>query len=76
MVSLDEIARNDYNLNIPRYVESKQDEDIVSVDDALKELKNALQEAYRAEDHLLELLKDAGLASPAYQSSESITNKE
>jgi len=76
IVSLDEIARNDYNLNIPRYVESKQDEDIVSVDDALKELKNALQEAYRAEDHLLELLKDAGLASPEYRSSEPITNKE
>jgi len=61
IVSLDEIARNDYNLNIPRYVESKQDEEIASVDDALKELKNALQEAYRAEDHLLELLKAAGI---------------
>ncbi|NLI08864.1 MAG: hypothetical protein GX457_17530, partial [Thermotogaceae bacterium] len=71
-----EIARNDYNLNIPRYVASKQNEDIPSVDDALKELKNALQEAYRAEDHLLELLKDAGLVSPEHQSSEPITNKE
>ena len=76
IVSLDEIARNDYNLNIPRYVASKQNEDIPSVDDALKELKNALQEAYRAEDHLLELLKDAGLVSPEHQSSEPITNKE
>jgi type I restriction enzyme M protein len=76
IVSLDEIARNDYNLNIPRYVESKQDEDIVSVDDALKELKNALQEAYRAEDHLLELLKDAGLVSSEYRPPKPITNKE
>ena len=37
---------------------------LASVDDALKELKTALQQAYQAEDHLLELLKDAGLVSP------------
>ena len=76
IVSLDEIARNDYNLNIPRYVEAKQDESIASVDDALRELKIALQEAYQAEDQLLELLKDAGLFSTEYQSSKPITNRE
>jgi type I restriction enzyme M protein len=28
MVSLDEIEKNDYNLNIPRYIDTQEEEDI------------------------------------------------
>ena len=28
MVALDEIAKNDYNLNLPRYIDSQQAEDL------------------------------------------------
>ncbi|MGD0005286.1 MAG: class I SAM-dependent DNA methyltransferase [Anaerolineaceae bacterium] len=61
VVSLEEIARNDYNLNIPRYVEPPAKEAALSVEEALQELKVVLKDAYVAEDHLLSLLKNAGL---------------
>lgn len=61
VVSLEEIATNDYNLNIPRYIEPPVVKNNLSVDEALRELKSALTEAYAAEDHLVSLLKNAGL---------------
>ena len=62
VVPLDEIRANDYNLNIPRYVEPVTEEDTMTVDQALVNLKESLTAAYAAEDHLLELLKREGLA--------------
>ncbi len=61
VVSLEEIAGNDYNLNIPRYVEPPAQEATIGVDEALQGLQAALEDAYAAEDHLLSLLKKAGL---------------
>jgi type I restriction enzyme M protein len=61
VVTLEEIAQNDYNLNIPRYVEVTKAQTEMSVDQALDQLKTALNEAYSAEDHLLELLRKNGL---------------
>jgi type I restriction enzyme M protein len=61
VVTLDVIAENDWNLNIPRYVEPVIEEEQISVDEALDNLKNALDEAYAAEDRLQQLLREAGL---------------
>ena len=61
VVDLEEIAENDYNLNISRYVEPVSDEEPITVEEALADLKDALQEAYAAEDRLKALLIDAGL---------------
>jgi type I restriction enzyme M protein len=61
VVSLDEIAQNSWNLNIPRYVEPVAEEETVSVAEAMANLKAALEEAYAAEDRLKELLQEAGL---------------
>lgn len=61
LVTLDEIARNDWNLNIPRYVEPVSTEETVTVGEALANLKTALADAYAAEDRLRELLRQAGL---------------
>jgi type I restriction enzyme M protein len=61
VVTLDEIARNDWNLNIPRYVEPISAEETIGVAEALANLKQSLAEAYAAEDRLHELLWDAGL---------------
>jgi len=38
--SLDEIKENEYNLNIPRYVDTFEEEEIVDIDSVSKELKN------------------------------------
>lgn len=61
VVTLDDIAENDWNLNIPRYVEPVIEEEQISVEEALDNLKAALDEAYAAEDRLADLLGKAGL---------------
>jgi len=39
MVTLEEIAANDYNLNIPRYVEPKVDQAVLTVEEAMQRLQ-------------------------------------
>src|SRR5690606_10791692 len=45
--SLDEIAENDYNLNIPRYVDTFEEEEPIDIDAVMKEIKSL--EVKRAE---------------------------
>jgi type I restriction enzyme M protein len=61
VVTLDTIAQNDWNLNIPRYVEPLIAEETLSVADALDNLKQALDAAYAAEDRLKQLLEQHNL---------------
>lgn len=61
VATLDEIAGNDTNLNIPRYVEPLVEEETITVEEAIAGLKQALDEAYAAEDRLKELLRQNGL---------------
>jgi type I restriction enzyme M protein len=61
VASLEEIAANDWNLNIPRYVEPIIEEETITVAEALENLQKSLEEAYVAEDRLKKLLLDAGL---------------
>jgi type I restriction enzyme M protein len=60
-VDLDEIRENDFNLNIPRYVEPVIEEETITVDDAIANLKDSLAAAYAAEDRLTSLLSKEGL---------------
>ncbi len=57
VVSLDEIAENDHNLNIPRYVEPELDTDVLTVEEAMAQLREARDSAFVAEDRLVELLR-------------------
>ena len=61
VVSLDEIAANDYNLNIPRYVEPKNDQEILTVEEAMQRLRESAEAAFKAEDRLMGILKKEGL---------------
>ena len=63
VATLAEIAENDWNLNIPRYVAPPLQDDIPTVAEALADLKAALRDAYAAEDRLKGLLEEAGLLS-------------
>jgi type I restriction enzyme M protein len=65
VVTLEEIAQNDWNLNIPRYVEPVVEENTLTVAEAIQDLKEALNEAYASEDRLKVLLQEAGLMSPS-----------
>ncbi|MEJ7784086.1 MAG: class I SAM-dependent DNA methyltransferase [Solirubrobacteraceae bacterium] len=61
VADLDEIAGNDFDLNISRYVAPVEDEQLPTLAEATVQLKTALDDAYAAEDRLLELLRAEGL---------------
>lgn len=58
-VSMDEIARNDYNLNISRYVSTSKEEeeiDLKAVNDQLIEIEKRIAEATSLHNQFLEEL--------------------
>jgi type I restriction enzyme M protein len=61
VVTLDEIRENDFNLNVSRYVEPVIEEESMTIDQAIADLKESLQAAYAAEDRLKALLLREGL---------------
>ena len=61
VATLDEIAANDHNLNIPRYVEPKAGEAVPTVEEAMQKLRESAQAAFEAEDRLIQLLQREGL---------------
>jgi type I restriction enzyme M protein len=58
VVSFDEIAENDFNLNIPLYVEKIIEDNLPSVEEALSNLKQAWEESQKAEEKFKKLLKE------------------
>jgi type I restriction enzyme M protein len=60
VVGLAEIAENEFNLNIPRYVDTFEPEPRVEVKDALKALGQAERAASDAEAELKRLLLQVG----------------
>ena len=67
LVPLDEIKENDWNLNIPRYVEPIVEEETITVSEAIENLKSSLNAAYKAEDRLKQLLQSSGLMPQSTQ---------
>lgn len=61
VVTLDEIAANDYNLNIPRYIEPRADQEAVTVEEAMKRLKEASKTVLAAEEKLIAIFRREGL---------------
>jgi type I restriction enzyme M protein len=62
IVGIDELEENEFNLNIPRYVDTFEDEPRVDVKDALKALQAANNAMASAEARLGDLLKAIGYA--------------
>jgi type I restriction enzyme M protein len=60
VVGIDEIEENEFNLNIPRYVDTFEPEQRVEVGEALKSLHEAEINLKDAENDLLKLLKGIG----------------
>ena len=61
VAGLEQIETNDFNLNIPLYVEKKIEDNLPSVEEALKSLKQAFEDAVKAEDKMRDKLKEFGL---------------
>ena len=62
-VGLDEIEENEFNLNIPRYVDTFEPEPRMEVKDALKALREAVSAAKAAEKTLRSMLREIGYAA-------------
>ncbi len=58
VVTLTDIKENDYNLNIPLYVEKVIEDNLPSVEEALADLKQAWSASLQAEERFKNLLKD------------------
>lgn len=57
VATLEEIKENDYNLNIPLYVEKIIEDNLPSVEEALTELKKAWDESLKAEEKFTKVLE-------------------
>jgi len=57
-VSLDEIRRNDYNLNIPRYIDIAEDEAPIDVQQTINELAKLKKERAQAEEKVEGYLRE------------------
>jgi len=61
IATIEEIKENDYNLNIPLYVEPVIEEEEISLEEAFADFKKAVEESFLAEEKLKDLLIKEGL---------------
>jgi type I restriction enzyme M protein len=61
VANLEMVAANDYSLNISRYVEPKTDQEDITVEEALKQLKQNADDVFAAEAKLADILRREGL---------------
>ncbi|BAZ15465.1 type I restriction enzyme, modification chain [Calothrix sp. NIES-4071] len=60
VVGLDEIAKNDYNLNIARYVQTNEEEALIDVAEEVRVLKELIEARDKAEATMLGFLDELG----------------
>lgn len=61
VASLDEIKDNDYNLNIPRYVDTFEEEEPIDLDLVQRQLSDIDKEIVNVEAEINEYLKELGV---------------
>ena len=64
VASLDEVRENDYNLNIPRYVDTFEEEEPVDIDAVASELKELETEMQTIDDTIAEFCKELNIPTP------------
>lgn len=64
LASFDEVVENDYNLNIPRYVDTFEEEEPISLTEVASELKEVEDELAKANHELLEMAQDLRGTTP------------
>lgn len=61
VASLDEIKENDYNLNIPRYVDTFEEEKLVDIDEVKQNIANIETELAEVQAQMAKYLEELGL---------------
>ncbi|MEQ8928203.1 MAG: type I restriction-modification system subunit M [Fulvivirga sp.] len=64
VASLEEIAENDYNLNIPRYVDTFEEEEPVDIEAVANELQNLEKEMQATDELIRNYCNELGIKSP------------
>ena len=64
VAALSEIAENDYNLNIPRYVDTFEEEEAVNLKAVSKELQKLEKEMKTTDDSIAKYCKELGIENP------------
>jgi type I restriction enzyme M protein len=64
VASLDEIAENDYNLNIPRYVDTFEEEEPVDLNQVAHELKGIDQDMKEVDEEIASFCNELNISTP------------
>ena len=64
IAQLEEIAENDYNLNIPRYVDTFEEEEPVDIQAVAQELRSLEKEMQSTDQSIADYCKELGIESP------------
>lgn len=65
--SLEEIQENDYNLNIPRYVDTFEEEEPVDLDAVVKELESLEEEIEAVDAEIEKYCAELGIKAPVFR---------
>ena len=61
---LSEVAENDYNLNIPRYVDTFEDDEVVDLKVVAKDLKKLNKDMAKTDKVIADFCKELGINTP------------
>ena len=64
IASLDEVKENDYNLNIPRYVDTFEEEEPVDLKAVTKEIKSIDEKMVKTNKEIEKYCKELGIEAP------------
>ncbi|MEO3339481.1 N-6 DNA methylase, partial [Acinetobacter baumannii] len=64
VATLQEVKDNDYNLNIPRYVDTFEAEDEIDLNAIAQQLKELEQQSQNTDKVIAEFCKELGIDSP------------
>lgn len=64
VAKLSEIAENDYNLNIPRYVDTFEEEEEINLDEVVTDIRKVDEDAKELDEKIKQYTKELGVDSP------------
>ena len=64
--TMEEIEENDYNLNIPRYVDTFEEEEPIDLDEVCKELKEISIKEAEVDKEINKICEELGIQSPIF----------
>ena len=64
---MEEIRENDFNLNIPRYVDTFEEEEPIDLDEVVSELKRINEEMKEVDAEIKKYCDELGIQAPIFE---------